>query len=379
MRYSGALSALLVTAALLCAMPGLARMPAETDRVQDALRPARLRTLTVWLMPGDVGDRKLLNQLCAEFEKQRSGARVFVRVVTADEFEGETAVLPDVALFQTGEIAAPETIFQPLSDQNAPSGMFAGTQRAVPLWFSPNVLSVPQSWLGSPQPSQAGSLLAAATPIPEEPGGVSSAREEIPWGMLIQKGAVSAPEGVGWQQLLHSCPANRQALLVNAVTGGPASVTPSPSPTPPEDWATTLPMSRSVTPTPMPAISTPARVETLARFLERRKNGENLTAFPLSPAVSDRARYAAICRDGEDARAFVRFLLSRREEATAHALIPAGISGSSPDPVIHQTLEAYQNAVLPNAFAHTRAEILQLCASAFARCEAPARTLLTLR
>ena len=145
MRHAGVLSALLLTCALFCALPGLARLPQDVSRADESLRPSRLRTLTVWLMPGDVGDRKLLNAACAAFEKQNDGARVFLRVVTADEFTAESAVLPDVALFETGDIAIPEKLFVPLADASS-SGRFAGVGYARALWLAPNMLSLPAEW-----------------------------------------------------------------------------------------------------------------------------------------------------------------------------------------------------------------------------------------
>ena len=233
MRHAGVLSALLLTAALLCAMPGLFQMPAQQGRADERLRPAELRTLTVWLMPGDVGDRKLLHQLCAAFEKERKGARVFLRVVSAGEFEGETAVLPDVALFGTGDIAIPEKVFLPLAVEADASGCFAGVQRAVPLWLAPNVLSIPQSWLQRESSSapRRDSLLAASTAVPQEDVNPLLSEEELPWSMLLQKNAVSAPQGVGWQQLLACCPSGQRAQLVNALLGE-APETPAPSPAP---------------------------------------------------------------------------------------------------------------------------------------------------
>jgi len=378
LRHAGVLSALLLTAALMCAMPGLVHLPAREGRANESLRPAQLRTLTVWLMPGDTGDRKLLGECCAAFEKQQDGVRIFLRVVTADEFTAENAVLPDVALFETGDIIQPDFLI-PLADVSAPSGQFAGVQRAVPLWLAPNVLSIPQSWLReavqhTPKPD---SLLAVSTPVPEKTLDSLLDAASLPWGMLLQKGAVEKPEGVGCQQLLSICPANERARLASAVLGlGTATAAASPEP---EDWVTTLPLSRSASPTPPPAVTTPARVETLSQHQMRLKKGEMLSAHALSPAVSDRVRYAALCRDGEDARSFVQFLLCRQEAALSHGLIPPGCTIEYPDPITQALITAYQSPTLPNAFVHTRQEILQLCADGFARNEDPVRTLLGLR
>lgn len=379
MRHAGVLSALLLTAALLCAMPGLMRLPVQQDRTDERLRPAQLRTLTVWLMPGDVGDRKLINQLCTAFEKQRKGVRIFLRVVPADEWTGETAVLPDVALFETGDIAAPEQLFLPLEHAIGNSGMFAGVQRAVPLWLAPNVLSIPQSWLQStlsatPRPD---SLLSSATAEPAQQHNAVLYAAALPWPMLLRQGATEMPEGVGWQQLLSVCPAQLRSQLLSSLLDSDADP-PVPSPGP-DEWVTTLPVPRGASPTPLPRVDTPARVETLAQHQSRLQQGEALAACVLTPAVSQRVRYTALCRNGEDAKAFVLFLLQQKEAALQHGLVAPGCESSTPDPLLQSLMDAYQQPVLPNAFAHTKQELAALCADGFARCEDPVRTLLGLR
>ena len=378
MRHAGVLSALLLTAALLCAMPGLMHLPARESRADDSLRPAQLRTLTVWLMPGDAGDRKLLGECCAAFEKERDGVRIFLRVVTADEFTAENTVLPDVALFETGDLIQPDFLI-PLADVSAPSGQFAGVQRAVPLWLAPNVLSIPQSWLrkAAAQTPKPDSLLAVSTPVPQETMDALLEAKDLPWGMMMQKGAVEKPDGVGCQQLLSICPPEERARLVASVLGLSADAAPQTSE--PDDWVTTLPVSRGASPTPSPAVTTPARVETLAEHQARLKKGEALTAHVLSPAVSHRVRYAALCRDGEDARAFVQFLLGQQEAAVSHGLIPPECGIKTADTLTQALITAYHSPPLPNAFAHTPQELLQLCADGFARNEDPVRTLLGLR
>ena len=372
MRHAGVLSALLLTCALLCAMPGLMRLPQDASRADESLRPARLRTVTVWLMPGDVGDRKLINAACAAFEKANDGARVFLRVVTADEFNAENAVLPDVALFQTGDIAAPEKLFVPLDDADA-SGRFAGVDYAAALWFAPNVLSLPQAWFASAPTAtaQPESLLAAATAVPEEEALALLRPKDLPWAQLLRPGALEAPTGVGWQQLLSLCPADMQAQLVQAVTGQ-AVTTPTPAPK-----LDGVPKGSGASPTPAPAITTPARVETLAQHRQRLQKGESLLACPLSPAVSDRVRYAAICRDSADARAFVQLL--QTSETLTHGLISMAGTDYGVDALTQAVLEACASPVHPNAFAHNRQEIAQLCADGFLRREDPVQTLLKLR
>ena len=95
-RRASLLLSLLMTAALIYLLPGIMSGLGSGDgnRMDERLRPARMRTLTVWLMPGGVNDRKLLNQACAAFEKQQSGVRVFLRTVTAEEWTAADAVRP---------------------------------------------------------------------------------------------------------------------------------------------------------------------------------------------------------------------------------------------------------------------------------------------
>lgn len=376
-RRTGLMTALLLTAALLLCMPGLWRSVVSLGggRVDDRLRPARQRTLTVWLLPGDMGDREVIARACAAFEKQRPGARVFLRVVSADEFAAEDAVLPDVALFETGAIQRPEAFFLPLADEGAePSGQSGGTCYALPLWMHANVLSLPLGWFGQDAPqTRQPSLLASATPGPAREAQTLLDPADVPWGLLTQSGALQKPRGVALQQLLFGCPQSLRAELAAACLGRQTS-TPA-STAAPEGLETTLPLARGPTATPQPDLSRPARVQTLEQHLRAVQNGEALCACVLTPAVSDQVRYAALCRDGEDARAFVRFL---REEAEAPGYLPAR-EASGGDAVTRRALEIYAARTLPNAFAHTRQELLSLCEDAFARLEDPVMTLLRLR
>ena len=375
MRRAGILGALLATAALLCALPGLMRIPAAQNRTAPSLQVPQLRTLTVWLLPGDVGDQKLLNQLCAAFEKEHKGVRVFLRSVTADEFEGETTVLPDAALFVTGELNTPERYFLPLMNADHPSGQYAGVQYAVPLWLSPNVLSVPKSWLNQTfdESPGNGSLLASSTAVPRKETARLLTANDLPWDLLLQKNAVEKPQGIGWQQLLAICPNDQRAQLAASMLD--TTNQSSPTAVPAKDWVTTVPYSRTASPTPAPNVSTPAKVESLAKHLKN----EASAAFVFPLATSDRVRYIALCKENKDVQAFVQFLLTHQGDALSHALIPPHFSGDSPDPLLQALILSFRNCALPNAFAHTRQEILQLCADGFTRCEDPVRTLLTLR
>ena len=106
-----------------------------------------------------------------------------------------------------------------------------------------------------------------------------------------------------------------------------------------------------------------ARVWTRREHLAAAQK-EALTAFSLRPSVSDRVRYAALCRDTAETRALLAFLRSEgcREEAEAAGLLPAEQADS-----------------LPNAFAHTREELNALCADGLRRGLDPVEILLRLR
>ena len=112
------------------------------------------------------------------------------------------------------------------------------------------------------------------------------------------------------------------------------------------------------------------------------RGGEARTACLLAPAVSDRVRYAAIARDGEDARAFVDMLASGDWQAQAAAMdmVPALVQDGAANEMTHAALERFsQGMTLPNAFSHTAEELRSLCLDAFLRAADPVETLLRLR
>ncbi|MEG2208638.1 MAG: hypothetical protein RR065_11075, partial [Clostridia bacterium] len=192
-------TALLMTAALLCALPGLVRPLSMQDenRMDANLRPARARTLTVWLLSSGMGDQRLLNELCADFEKEREGVRVFVRKADAMELLAPDIVPPAVALYETGVVIAPERLFQPLANLAAlpeaavSAGRSGGVSYAVPLWYAPNVLSLPSPWLASDAPAQSpapSSFFQLATPAPQAMEGQPQAflsPDALPWRKLL--------------------------------------------------------------------------------------------------------------------------------------------------------------------------------------------------
>lgn len=291
-KRAGVLTALLLTAALFWMMPGLVRsaLPKDTNRMDARLRPSRLRMLTVWLLPGEMGDGKLIRRLCTQFEKAHDGARIFLRTASAEELYAPEAVLPDVLLFETGSMAAPEGVLLPLSGENHASGMFGGVSYALPLWMDGSVLCFPSSWMESDGP---------------------------PWERLLDPGTIRIPTGTALQQLMLMCPAEHREQLRTAMGEGEARVC-------------------------------------------RASEGvpEGFAGYPMTPSVSDHVRYAALCRDGGDALAFVQFLQKAQE------LSP---------------FEKVGEQTLPNAFAHTREALQSLCLHAFEQGLDPVETLLKLR
>lgn len=354
-RRASLLLSLLMTAALIYLLPGIMSGLGSGDgnRMDERLRPARMRTLTVWLMPGGVNDRKLLNQACAAFEKQQPGVRVFLRTVTAEEWTAADAVLPDVALLATGSLNIPERVLVPLAgiEEAGASGRSGGVTYALPLWLEANVLSFPTAWIASASTAQPAPSALLASPPPERMDSGMIAAEDLPWRKLLEPGVLALPEGVALQQLMFLCPVQiRRELAALGERPEGAEVQ--------------------------------ARVCTLGEHLAAVRGGEARTACLLAPAVSDRVRYAAIARDGEDARAFVDMLASGDWQAQAAAMdmVPALVQDGAASEMTHAALERFsQGTTLPNAFSHTAEELRSLCLDAFLRAADPVETLLRLR
>lgn len=351
-RLTGTMTALLLTAALFLSMPGIAGLmrAVDTNRMDESLRPPRMRTLTVWLMPGEMGDRRVITRLIADYERQNPGLRVFLRTADAQELAGEDAVLPDAVLFENGQITTPEAFFLPLAGPSESSGMYGGVCYACPLWLDVNVLCLPAAWLETSAPPVPAprSLLAASTPAPEPGASALLTADDLPWERLIQPGAVAMPQGVALQQLLCMCPYPLRQQLVQGMAAGAAEEA--------------------------------AQVQTLRAYLSAEGKGAETIACLMTPAVSDAVRYAALCRDGEEARGFLRFLAdqSAQEASDAHFWPLAG-GVSSGGLMGEADLQFSRSHTLPNAFAQTREGLQSLCQNAFLRNADPVETLLQLR
>lgn len=353
-RRWSVLSALLATALLLYCMPGLLiRQMGNTGRTDDRLKTAPSRTMVVWVTSWMEEDRKLLTSLCSAFEKQRPGLRLFLRRVDAEELYTPQAVLPDVVLHTTGDILSPEDALLPLAqmDPAAASGMHGGQQYGIALWYNPLVFSVPDGWFenrnGEIQPETSGkAYFTLATPAPEKqvsPMGF----EDIPWRRMLETGSVVSEYGPGLPCLLLHCPGTvRQELARLEVTIRK-----------PE--------------------SGEAAVCSLATHGAR---GTGYRCIAISPPVGARARYVSLCKDGEDAKAFLAFLQGEEAQAAAAGAQLVSVADDSKTNPLWTGEESSGNGpFLPNAFLMNEQSMDQLCIQDFRRGEDPVATLLRLR
>ena len=262
-------------------------------------------------------------------------------------------MLPDVALLATGSLNIPERVLVPLAgiEEAGASGRSGGVTYALPLWLEANVLSFPTAWIASAGTAQPAPSALLASPPPERMDSGMIAAEDLPWRKLLEPGVLALPEGVALQQLMFLCPVQIRGELA-ALGERPEGA------------------------------EVQARVCTLGEHLAAVRGGEARTACLLAPAVSDRVRYAAIARDGEDARAFVDMLASGDWQAQAAAMdmVPALVQDGAANEMTHAALERFsQGMTLPNAFSHTAEELRSLCLDAFLRAADPVETLLRLR
>ncbi len=353
-RYAGILSALLLTALLLISMPGLLRSHLENSgRTADSLKQAESRTMVVWVTSWAAEDRQLLSSLCSAFEKQQPGLRIYLRMADAAELYAGDAVPPDVLLYGQGELPAPEGVLLPLappehySESVLWSGKYQGQLLALPLWYSPNVLCLPEAWFTQENSALAtpdsGSYFALATPAPNH-GEPQATLETIPWGRLLEGGTVYADSPMGFTQLMMLCPVTLRSQLAACTA----------------------------------AMEQPPPEAAVIRSLQSHYRAEDgRLALPLPTVTSLRVRYASLCRQSEDGAAFIRFLSGAVRSAGEHQLAHAGGGMDTTDPLLRETmLLAETGLLLPNAFTAGAAAI---CTQDFAAAADPVATLLKLR
>lgn len=391
-RRTSILCSLLLTAALLLALPSLLEglPPWDGQRMAPRLRPAKTQPLVVWLLTDPTGSGTFLSRQISLFEKENPGVRVFLRKADVLELTAQGAVLPDVLLFGPGAFGQPGRVLLPLAaDMDlSPAALLAGqsamTQYALPLWIAPSVLAVPAALLpsdiapASPAPS---SFFQLGTPAPEEKGPqageVPAAADPsaIPWEALVQPGALPGPKGMALQQLLSMCPSQFRAALVERLAGqGSPASRPTPSPFPSK-----APPLKGKAQTPVPPGT---RVLSLGACQQALAAGEALVPFPMTPAASENVLFLGLCRDSEPARALVAHLLSReaREALSFFGLLPTVPTPLSADPLYESLAALYaKSPLLANAFEHTPQELQALCLDGFTRQVDPVETLLRLR
>lgn len=360
-KYAGMLSALLLTGLLLFLMPGLlARQLADPGRTDPSLRPPEARTMVVWVTSWSPGDRSLLSGLCSAYEKQQPGLRIYLRRADAAELRGKDAVLPDVVLYGHGEIADPQGVLLPLvapaayPESAVWSGTCGGTLYGLPLWYSPNVLCIPETWLaaeddgpaGVGQQAQGDAYFALKPPLPQqEPRPLTA--DTIPWQKLLEGGTICADSAIGFTQLLHLCPGSLRSSLCART----------------------------------PVIGPPEGDGAVIRSVQTQLAAKDGRVALCLPAVTGlRVRYVSLCRQSEDAAGFVQFLAGAARAAEEAGLLH--VVGCTPqaEGLLLQTAALAKNGpVLPNAFSLGAAEAQQICLEDFSRGIDPVATLLKLR
>lgn len=360
-RYAGMLSALLLTALLFWLAPGLiAGHMADSGRTGESLKPPASRTMVVWVTSWQAGDRSLLSGLCSAFEKQRPGLRIYLRRADAEELHAPDAVLPDVVLHCAGEIVAPEEVLLPLAaPEVCPEGvLWSGRSRnvlyAVPLWYSPNVLCLPRSWLeaepessaGEAAPQQTRAYFALETPMP-----TAAARpldtDNLPWRKLTEPGCLWADSAIGFTQLMMLCPASLRQELSRCA----------------------------------PCLTEPPKEAAVIRSLQSHLAAQD-GRIPLAlPTVTSlRVRYASLTGESEDAAAFLNYLCTAAEAAGEQHLAHTCGGAKAKEELLWQTLVlAQEGLLLPNAFAIPQQGIEELCLEDFTAAADPVATLLKLR
>lgn len=348
----GVLAALLLTALMLCAMPGLVRSQLnDTGRTDERLKPAPARTMVVWVTSWGTEDGKLISGLCSAFEKQQPGLRIYLRKAAPEELYAADGVLPDVVLHRTGDILSPEDALLPLAapkgypEAALYSGRSRGVQYALPLWYSPTLLSLPADWTVVQTVADAPYFqLQTPTPSAAPP---SLTADNLPWERLMESGKIYSENGVGLLQLLNLCPDRLCQKLRSC-----------------------QPVLEDI----------PAQEAAVCSLRKHLSLGEERQALALRPATGQQARYASLCQESEDAKDFLQFLLTAQDTVMAADFAPVAADGAEAGGLLSRLLDlAKEGLYLPNAFALPMSEINSLCLQAFATGDDPVATLLRLR
>jgi len=181
-------------AAIICiGLIGLiaAHIPAPTGKSADipGLTASERVLLRIWVVDAPGGASAWLKGQLRQFEKQHPGVSTYLRTVSPEELTTPDTLLPDVVLYQPGNITNPETRFLPLSGEMTDRdgllqeellrcGRWRGQQYGLPLCWGAWVLAIdsalepgsavtpaPTTLLGKP----AATSTAGATPEPGYP------------------------------------------------------------------------------------------------------------------------------------------------------------------------------------------------------------------
>ena len=385
------LLSLLLTAALLLSVPTMWSSVRSAPRVSELLRPAEQRTLMLWLISDDTGSLRLLKTLCADFERANAGVRVYLRKADASELTAPDAVLPDAVLFSVGDLSEPQRCFRVVADDCGvrsdalAAGAYRLAQYAVPLWVSPTVLAVPNAWAERPAPTArptSASPFGLGTPLPQAtPAPSESAAEApvIPWPRVAA--AVAMPDcPADVFQLMAACPLEQRGELRETLGRWETAFLRKASPKPSrKGLGDGEGGGERLTAYAANADGEAARVMTLSDYRKARQNGQELSGFALSPAFYGRALFFGACGESDDVSRLRAFLLASPKLAE-NDLLPM-VGDALPDVSdLDGMAELLRGAlVLPNAFAHGRAELQALALAAMRDGSDPVTQILRLR
>lgn len=352
-RRGATIACLLMTAIMLLCLPrGFFWLLGQgRSRVDDSLKPKQAELITLWLLGDDTNSLKTIKRLLADFEKENRTLRVLLRKADISELDAKNAAKPDALLFSQGMLTQPQTYLIPLDalygcrEDAALCGRLDQTQAALPLWYTPYLLAVDASLLGSGQPRMTPTpepilpLLPAVEPTHEPTPAPMD--EQALWQALIGQGAIAKPKGVALLQLLSTCPQSlRGALIHKPLTGE------------------------------------------LARCLPYREalRKENARLFALTPAASDSILMMGLCSDAAKGRKLLSYFLSEQAQATLwqDGLFGARQNAALPNEAGLQALYS-RGVILANAFAMTQSEREAYCQAAFSSENDPVLSLMRLR
>lgn len=162
---------------LLGALLALPHTRQEAEHVPGLDAPQRT-LLRIWLTGSPGGGQAWLTAQLQAFAKHHPGVMTHLRIVSPQELTVPDAVLPDLVLFQPGDVTDPAAHFVPITGDwplRAPllhAGQLDGTQYALPLCWGAWVLAIDSALDPAPAATPAPAPLLgrpAATEAPVQP------------------------------------------------------------------------------------------------------------------------------------------------------------------------------------------------------------------